>query len=284
MGVDTRIHWSLEADIGAPIGTPDPCRWESLSFPPPWPDRPWIFGVMVASRNGIVAWRRRDAGDDPVLAILGGETHPDRLADRRLMRYLRTIGDTGIGAQTVREQPGLVQTPQQPGDEPAPELYAFRESRGLAHHPRNVVYSLFGRLPLDSPMFHTPGLTVIVLTTSAGIAELNRRGADFGKLATIVGPLAEPAALRDAHRRLAAEYGVRYLACEGGHTVLTALHGARLLDEIFLTVTDVVIDERVHSGVLRVMDFDAAGATRVAAGRTTAGAYHFERWRFPAQP
>lgn len=238
---------------------------------------------MVASRNGVVAWHRRGPADDPVLAILGGEHHPDRLADRRLMRYLRTVGDTGIGAQTVREQPALVQTPAEPGDEPAPELYAFRAARGLPHHPRNVVYSLFGRLPLDHPIFNTPGLTPIVLTTPAGVDELERRGADFTKLPTIVGPLEEPSGLRDAHRRLTAERGVRYLACEGGYTVLAALHGAGLLDEIFLTVTDVAVDERARSGLIRTMNLEAAGATLVADGRTAVGAYRFERWRLPAQ-
>src|SRR5207245_8135107 len=158
---------SHAGDEGAAVGSPDTTRWESLSFPRPWPDRPWIFGVMVASANGVVAWRR-GPGDDPVRAILGGDDRPERIADRRLMRYLRTIGDAGIGAQTVREQPGLVLTPQEPGDEPAPDLYAFRIARGLSYHPRNVVYSLYGRLPLEHPIFTTPGLDAVVLTTPAG--------------------------------------------------------------------------------------------------------------------
>ena len=41
MSLGARIHWSLEADVGVPLGTPDPERWESLDFPPPWRDRPW---------------------------------------------------------------------------------------------------------------------------------------------------------------------------------------------------------------------------------------------------
>src|SRR5262245_45959755 len=123
MGDPTRIHWSHVSDAGdagLPVGWPDAARWESLSFPRSWPDRPWIFGVMVASANRVVAWRRRGPGDDPVRAILGGDDRPERIADRRLMRYLRTIGDVGVGAQAVREQPRLVLTPQEPGDEPAP--------------------------------------------------------------------------------------------------------------------------------------------------------------------
>jgi hypothetical protein len=32
------------------------------------------------------------------------------------MRHLRCFGDVGIGAQTLREQPRLVQTPQDAAD------------------------------------------------------------------------------------------------------------------------------------------------------------------------
>ena len=275
----TRIHWSHVSD-GVPVGSPDAARWESLSFPQPWPDRPWIFGVMVASANGVVAWRRRETSDDPVRAILGGDDRPERIADRRLMRYLRTIGDAGVGAQTVREQPRLVLTPQEPGDEPAPDLYAFRIARGLSYHPRNVVYSLYGRLSLDHPIFATPGLDVIVVTTPAGADRLRDRPTS-ARVALVVEHLLEREGLVRAHRRLFAEHGIRYLACEGGQTLLTALHEARLLDEVFLTVTDVAIDTHAHDGITTTFDFRAEGAELVAEGRITRDSgYAFQRWRF----
>jgi len=276
-----RIAWSHAGDEGAVVGSPDTTRWESLSFPRPWPDRPWIFGVMVASANGVVAWRRRGPGDDPVRAILGGDDRPERIADRRLMRYLRTIGDAGIGAQTVREQPGLVLTPQEPGDEPAPDLYAFRIARGLSYHPRNVVYSLYGRLPLEHPIFTTPGLDAVILTTPAGAALLRGHARSSASPALIVEPLLEREGLVRAHRRLFAEHGVRYLACEGGQTVLNALHEAGLLDEVFLTVTDIVIDTSAHDGVLTCFDFRAERAELVAEGKISRDSgYAFQRWRF----
>lgn len=261
------------------MATPDPARWAPLGFPAPPPDRPWIFGVAVTSANGVVAWRRRDVRDDPVREILGGDTRLDRVADRRLMRYLRTIGDVGIGAQTVREQPGLILTPREPGDERAPELYAFRVARGLPHHPRNVIYTLYGRVPPQHPMLNTPGLHVIIVTTPAGRAELARRG--IAEPALIVEPLLEPGGLQRAHARLRAEHGVRYLSCEGGPTVFAALRAAGLLDEIFVTTTDVMVDRAAHEGVLTLFDFAAERATLVAEGRLEpAGVYAFRRWRF----
>lgn len=237
---------------------------------------------MVVPANGIVAWTRRDSRDDPVLAILGGDrTRPERVADRLFMRWLRCFGDVAVGSRTVREQPELVLTPQQPSDEPLPELYAFREAHGLPHHPRNVVYSLYGRLPIEHRMFSTPGLQAVVVTTDAGRSELERRGSRDKGVALVVEPVLDAAGLVSAHRQLFSAFGTRYLCCEGGQTVLRALHGARLLDEVFVTVTDVVIDESQHEGVLKIFDFEAEGAELIAEGRIAPESrWVFRRWRF----
>ena len=279
----TRIDWTTNAETQFPFGrtSPDPQRWQPLGFPPPWPDRPWIYGVMVCSANGVVAWRRRDHTDDPVRSVLGGDDRPGRIADRRHMRFLRSFGDVAVGAQTVREQPDLVLTPQEPRDEPVPELYGFRVAHGLPRHPRNIVYSLLGRLPLAHPMFTRPELDTIVVTSEPGAAEIRRRAGGHATPSLVVEPRLDAAGLRRAHERLFADRGVRYLACEGGETVLAALREASLLDEVFLTVTDVTVDERAHDGVLKIMDFAAAGATLIAEGRTVVDPrWRFQRWRF----
>ena len=274
-----RIVWHREAERD-PLGAADPARDAPLGFPPPWPDRPWIFGVMVAARNGVVAWQRRDDADDPVMGVLGSDpSRPERLADKRLMRALRCYGDVSVGAQTLREQPALVQLPEEPGDPPAPELYEIRRRRGLSRNPRIVVYSLFGRLPLGNPVFRTPGLEVIVVTSERGADELLRRG-DTG-LTKIVEGVPDPSALCRAHERLFRDHAVRRLACEGGMTVLSALRTAGLLDEVFLTSTDVVIDASAHAGVLSIFDFAREGARLVAEGRTAPDSgWLFQRWRF----
>jgi riboflavin biosynthesis pyrimidine reductase len=274
-----RIVWHREAERDE-VGAADPARDAPLGFPPPWPDRPWIFGVMVAARNGVVAWQRRDRADDPVMGVLGGDlSRPERLADKRLMRALRCYGDVSIGAQTLRDQPALVQLPQEPGDPPAPELYEIRRRRGLSRNPRLVIYSLFGRLPLGNLVFRTPGLEVIVVTSERGADELLRRG-DTG-LTKVVEGVPDPSALRRAHERLFQQHTVRHVACEGGMTVLSALRGAGILDEVFLTSTDVVIDTAAHAGVLSIFDFEREGARLVAEGRTAPDSgWLFQRWRF----
>jgi riboflavin biosynthesis pyrimidine reductase len=281
--VVTRIEWQFDRETRFSFGrvSPDPAFWHPLGFPPPWPDRPWVYGVMVTSRNGVVAWRRRDRRDDPVLTILGGAESPERVADRRHVRLLRCFGDAAVGEETVRQQPDLVLTPREPGDEPAPALYEFRHAHGLSHHPRNVVYSRFGHLPPAHPIFTTPGVEAIVVTTETGAAEIRRRAASNPQAPRlVVEPLTTPAGLRRAHERLFAEHGVRYLACEGGETIVAALHAASLLDEVFLTTTDVVIDETAHDGVRRAIDFAAGGATLIAEGRIAPDSgWVFRRWR-----
>jgi riboflavin biosynthesis pyrimidine reductase len=237
---------------------------------------------MVASANGVVAWRRRGAHDDPPLAILGGDRRrPARIADKQLLRFLRCFGDVAVGAETLREQPELVLSPQQPSDAPAPELFAFRERAGLPRQPRSVVYSISGRLPLAHRVFTTPGIEPLVVTTPGGADELTRRAGAATPPAMLVGDLLDPAGLGRAQQRLFAEWGVRYLDCEGGQTLLSALRGAGLLDEVFLTTTPFVIDEAAHEDVIRIFDFEALGATLVAEGRAAADdSWLFRRWRF----
>jgi riboflavin biosynthesis pyrimidine reductase len=279
-----KIRWHVQKEQRFPFGSvsPDPDWFEPIGFPPPWPDRPWVYAVMVASANGVVAWPRSGPDDDPVLAILGGDDARDeRIADRRHMRHLRCFGDVAIGAQTLREQPRLIQTPREPGEPPTPALYRFRRAHGLTTEPRHVIYSLRGGLAPALAVFNTPGVEVIMLTTDAGAADLRACGIAAKGAELMVEPLGEPEALRRAHARLFAERGVRYLDCEGGQTVLRALRRAGALDEVFLTETDVVVDESRHRSVLKIFDFEQEGADLIAEGRTgDASPWRFRRWRF----
>ena len=283
MGGEAVIRWHMNEERRYPFGgSPDPAWFEPIGFPPPWRDRPWIFGMMVASANGVVAWRRSGPDDDPVMSVLGGDpTRPARIADLRHMRHLRCYGDVAIGAQTLREQPRLVQLPQESTDLPMPALYAFRHAHGLPREPRHVIYSLGGCLDVALPVFNTPGVEAIIVTTGRGGAELQACGMPGPNVELLVDKLEEPDGLHRAHRRLFADRGVRYLDCEGGQTMLTALRRADLLDEVFVTHTDVTIDVPRHADVLRIFDFEREGAALVAEGSIAEDpGWRFRRWRF----
>jgi riboflavin biosynthesis pyrimidine reductase len=264
--------------------SPDPDRLEPLGFPPPWPRRPWIYGNVIASANGVLTWKRTGADDDPVRRVAGGDfTRPGRLADLQLMRYLRACADAvSFGAQTLRDQPDLVGTTQIEGGLGS-ALAVFRERHGLARFPVQVIYSASGRLDLAAPMFNTPELAVLVITTDAGARLLRSHGSDSTRLTMLVvgDDVVDSQGLRDAHERLLSQFGVRYLDCEGGAVTLEALHQARLLDEIFVTVTDTHVEPTEHTDIKRVFDFEAEGARLIGEGRAASDpGYVFRRWRF----
>lgn len=274
-----RIEWHRDAE------TRYPGRLEPLGLPPPWATRPWIYGNVIASKNGVVAWNRAGVDDDPVREIAGGDfTRPGRRADLQLMRYLRACADAcSVGAQTLRDQPDLTGLPDDIDGGLEDALARFRVKHGLPRFPLQVVYSQSGRIDLDVPMFNTPELTAIVATTEAGAWRLHSQGSD-GKGIRILRAGEEridARGLARVHERLFEEWGVRYLVCEGGATVLTSLYRAGILDEMFVTSTDVDVALSQHEGVKRIFALDSGAGRLIAEGRTAADSgYTFRRWRF----
>lgn len=264
--------------------TPDPSHFTPIDFPPPWPARPWIYGNVIASANGIVAWTRSGPDDDPVRAVAGGDlSRPGRRADVRLMRRLRASADAvSFGAQTLRDQPKLIGGVEDVGPLSA-ELVRYRQGRGLPNVPLQVIYSASGRLDLSVPLFNTAGVRVVVVTTQAGADLLRSRGAEaLGVTLLAAGePWIDARGLTLAHEQLFAEHGVRYLDCEGGAVALEALHAAGLLDELFVTLTDAVIEPGAHHDIKRIGPLDSGAGRLIAEGHTDADpGYRFQRWRF----
>ena len=143
------IRWRWLVETGGAV-SPDPARLPPIGFPPPWPARPWIYGNVIASANGVVTWRRAGPDDDPVRAIAGGDfTRPGRRADLELMRQLRASADAvSFGAQTLRDQPDLVGAADDVGGELGAALRRFREAQGRPRWPLHVLYSASGALDL----------------------------------------------------------------------------------------------------------------------------------------
>lgn len=287
-GDRARITWHQNAETRDPSGpaSPDADRLAPLAFPPPWPTRPWIYANVITSRNGVITWKRAGPHDDPVRAIAGGDFgRSGRLADLRLMRHLRACADAfSVGAQTLRDQPDLVGAADDIGGDLGAALARFRASHGRPRFPLQVVYSGSGRLDLGAPIFNTPDLRVVVVTTDGGARLLQSEGSDAKGVTLLVvagEERIESAGLVHAHQRLFGDFDVRYLDCEGGAVMLESLLAASILDEIFVTSSDVEIEPAPHEDVKRLFSVEARAGRLVAEGRTAADpGYVFRRWRF----
>ena len=173
--------------------------------------RPYTIVNFVTSVDGRTAIDGRSRG-------LSGP------ADRELHRTLRERVDAvlaGTGTITADNYGRML---------PASERRERRVAAGRPSEPLAVVISRSGSLPLEVPLFAEPEARVVVFSPQAP-------GADLG-----AGLSHEPAAsLADAFAVLQERYEVRTLLCEGGPTLLSALLAEGLVDELFLTVTPLLV-------------------------------------------
>ncbi len=204
-----------------------------LAFPEPPVDRPYLYLDMVASVDGAATAGGRTAK-------LGGEA--DGLAFSRLREWCDVIL---VGASTVRiEDYG----PPRPGA----DARARRAARRLPEVPRIVIVTASRSLNPGSRLFSDPSRRPLVLTTEEGSPE---RLAGLSEVADILrigaGRVDLTRALSYLH-----DAGVRRILCEGGPTLAASLMSARLVDEIFLTVSP----QLIGGDAMRIVDGVVPGA------------------------
>jgi riboflavin biosynthesis pyrimidine reductase len=152
---------------------------------------------------------------------------------------LRTIADAVlVGHATVAAESY--------GDLAAtPERRERRRAAGLAERPLAVLISRSGSIPWGAGLFAAPAQPVAIYTA----ADLSVPGSVAAPVEVHrIDPVTPAAAL--AHLR--AEHGIRVVLCEGGPSLLHSLLAERLVDELFLTLTPVVVGDdkqpRIVSG------------------------------------
>ena len=133
-------------------------------------------------------------------------------ADRAVFHALRTMVDAVlVGTGTLRaERYGRMAK--------TPERRAARQARGLEPEPLSIVLSRRGDFPADIPLFQDPEARIVTY-----------EGEDA-------------AAPSRALRRAREEHGVRSVLCEGGPTLNASLLADGVLDELFLTVSPLLVD------------------------------------------
>jgi 5-amino-6-(5-phosphoribosylamino)uracil reductase len=175
-------------------------------------DRPHTLVNFVATVDGRTSFLGRSGP-------IGDE------ADRQMFHGLRERVDAVMaGTATMRtERYGRMTRDA--------ERRRRRAERGLSPDPLAVVVTRSGDVPFEIPLFAEPEARVVVFTptdldTSGCAAQVDVVALDPGQLT-----------MTTVFRRLASEYKIRTLLCEGGATVFGALLHEDLVDELFLTVS-----------------------------------------------
>lgn len=217
-----------------------------LSFPP-HPDRPYVLGNFISTLDGVVALG--GGGDD-------GAAINDNLAqDRVVMGLLRACADVVvIGAATLRAIPRYLLTPEAIYRPLADEYRALRAALGKPPVPLHVVLSGSGSVDLSARMLASGEVPALIVTTPQGYERIRAAGSLPPSLTvartvahTHGGPGADPAETGTIHpstvlASIAETLGLPapLILVEGGPRVLSSFLAARLLDELFLTLSPLI--------------------------------------------
>ena len=225
----------LPGESSAP---PDPAmaRYGGLVFPPPPPTRPWIYANFVQTLDGIVSL----LGDQASGADIGGLPE-----DRWLMDLLRAHADAVIlGMGTLRAEQRL-ERPRPRG--PVfrivhPELEQLRARLGRGRQ-RNILVTAHAAFQLgDYAVFDGELVDATVVTTHDGASRLDAQRERHPSVDIIaVDSAGDSVNLPQAIAVLQQRYGIRYLLCEGGPSLYSAMLTAGLIDEKFLTVSPIEV-------------------------------------------
>jgi riboflavin biosynthesis pyrimidine reductase len=189
------------------------------------PDRV-VYGNFVSSLDGIVAI----PGVPRSSALISGGGSGDRF----VVALLRAAADAiVIGAGTFRAHEGPW-TPENAHPEAAEAFVELRRTLGQGDRPTLVVVTNSG--DLGGPSSKLDG--VIVVTTSEGSSMLAENGGTGGEVVEL--GATGSVDMREAIRWLA-EHGHRRILTEGGPKLMGEALKARVVDELFLTVSPLIV-------------------------------------------
>jgi riboflavin biosynthesis pyrimidine reductase len=148
-------------------------------------------------------------------ALNGSAVGIGSTTDHRLLFELRAEADVVMhGAGTVRADPLSARVPH--------DLVAQRTARGLRPQPLGAIVTRSGNLPARHPYYDS---ATLIYVTSERAVPVDQPTVEICRVADV------HAAVCDLARR-----GIRRVLCEGGPTLNSALFGAQLIDEVFLTI------------------------------------------------
>lgn len=184
--------------------------------------RPGLYANFVASADGVVALSVPGESG----GIISGHSEPDRF----VMGLLRAHADAVlVGAGTFQAGAGDRWLPEAVYPDAADDFARLRARLGLRPRPLLVVLSGSGHIDLAQPALRDS----LILTTAEGEAHLRGRLPEGARTAIPAASPSRPQAWLDT----LADLGLTTILCEGGPTVLGELLAAKLVDELFLTIS-----------------------------------------------
>jgi riboflavin biosynthesis pyrimidine reductase len=190
-------------------------------------DTPRLYANFVSSIDGVVALPSVTSSPS---VISGGSE-----GDRFVMALLRASADVVlVGASTVRAEPEHRWTPEFVYPQATADLARLRDVLGLGSDPRLAVVTAGGNLDTGIPALER----ALIVTTTAGARKLGR-GLPSGAEVVVAGG-GDHVDLTDVVTELRARGHERVLS-EGGPTIVGQLVERGLVDELFLTVSPVLL-------------------------------------------
>jgi riboflavin biosynthesis pyrimidine reductase len=241
------------------------------------PDRPTIVANFVSTIDGAVSL----GPSEPSAG--GGEISGFSEADRFMMALLRGLADAVVvGAGTVRVGRKHVWTARFVEPELAGLFAVWRSEMRLAPQPTTIIVTASGDLDATHAGLNDPDVPVVVATTPAGAERLAKLPLARHVQVEVVGDDKRVAAgaVLDVIRGT----GARLALCEGGPHLFGELLGARLIDELFLTVAPQVVGRDANAQRLALVEGtsfgDGGGRWASLAWARRAGDDLFLRYRF----
>jgi len=190
-------------------------------------EEPRLVANFASSIDGVVSIPALPGSD----ALISGGSE----ADRFVMGLLRAVaGAVLIGSGTLHAWPNALWMPERIYPTTADAFAELRRRLGLPSTPELVVVTGTGSLNVSHPALEAGA---VVLTTRAGAESLRGRVPEASTLVELPG--GGPVDLNDAVEAVRSR-GHSLILSEAGPHVFGSLLAARLVDELFLTVSPLV--------------------------------------------